>query len=124
MKILIIPADPDASMRWETIGKHDLDAMQALVGGLIQPLDLRDEATMWLNEEGKNFGHRYNTRATDLARQWQVLMHPFQDFIAGDAFLTGPTNDEGDSTDLTDRAVIAFCHVMASNMGDEIASAA
>lgn len=98
-KVLFIPADDDQPVEErEASGLHEY---QALVSGLIQCIEIGAWGDMWLNEEGKyncvdDEGKVIvNRRATVLA---QSNLFP-GDFIAGDAFMTGPCDAEGEMTD-------------------------
>lgn len=93
--VLFIPADLSQPMEIRTI-LPNLNTMQSLVGGLIEAIDVfNPTATLWANEEGKLAQLPQNDRATALA-----LTHNgrFFDFIVGDAFITGLT-DDGDTDD-------------------------
>ena len=73
-----------------------LDEMQGFVGGLIEFVAL-PKGDLIINEEGKLIGLEQNPRATGLA-QGSIMPG---DFIAGDAILVGPADDEGYTTDVT-----------------------
>ncbi len=60
-----------------------LEELQALVGGYIEVVALRDGRLLVLNEEGKLEGFPYNEQATALARD---CLFP-GDFIVGTAVL-------------------------------------
>ena len=114
--VLTIPADVQQPMVHVTIDNGDLRAMQALVGGSIQPMYLPDSAhELIVNEEGKIVAEpTFNVRATDLARQFGGLYHPLRDYVAGDAFLVGPVDPEGNMTGIApDSPTVRFCERMA-----------
>lgn len=93
-KAVVIPVDPtDACTMAEVT---DLASMQTLVGGRIECVVLSDGSDMWINDDGKFNGSVLNVRATILASD--VLFQG--DHIFGDAFITGPTDDEGEHTDV------------------------
>jgi predicted RNA polymerase sigma factor len=76
-----------------------LRALQRGVGGLVQALDLKDDLTMWVNEEGKLQGLPVNENATVIfAARFRAI-----DLIVGDIVLTGGTDDEGEVLGLTDQ---------------------
>ena len=65
-------------------------------------------------------GLDYNVRATDAARQYHGLMHPLRDYVAGDAYVSGPVDRDGHPTSVpTDSHIYKFCRVMATNVGDD-----
>jgi len=99
-KAMIIPADETQPVRFETI--CDLKDMQAIVGGWIEmvPLTLnlagtQHEVSLFCNEEGKLQGLPLNRRATQMAGK---NLRP-GDYLAGDVFLTGVQDENGDETD-------------------------
>jgi hypothetical protein len=98
-KVLFIPADDDQPV--EEREASNLKEYQALVGGLIQCVELPAWGDLWLNEEGKyqcvdEEGRVIvNRRATTLAAG---NLFP-GDFVAGDAFVTGHADAAGEMTD-------------------------
>lgn len=99
-RVLVIPANPTIAVHAATI--DGLESMQALVEGYIEAVDNTDGTwTMWLNEEGKIEGLPHNPRATNLVTN---ALFP-NDYIAGNAFITGPPNNNGDTTSLTDTQI-------------------
>jgi len=98
-KALLIPSD--LSMVCSVVEIDDLASMQALVGGRIECVEHPDWGDLWINEEGKFGEHYINERATDLMRD--ILFEG--DYIAGDAFFTGPTDSEGGNTDVKQELV-------------------
>lgn len=106
--IVVIPADIEKEVGYMTIDSGDLSAMQGLVGGLVQALDLNaQKATMWVNENGKNERLPMNQRGT-MALWMSDPVWRFQDFVSGDVFLTGPANEEGESTPVPDELFQLF----------------
>ena len=61
-----------------------LESMQSIVEGLIQPVDLQEDMTLWVNEEGL-YRDDYNLLASGMANT----------SINGPAFLTGGIDEEG-----------------------------
>lgn len=95
---IVIPADPAEPARLEQLNKRDVDAFCALVGGHLQVLNLeRPAATMYLNDEGKLDGLPYNPRATALLWVHNPDLQG-EDVIAGDAFIVGVPDRQGDDT--------------------------
>jgi|GEM_PF-2989842 len=92
---MVIPADIDLPPQTIQLDNTDLSAYQTLVGGHIQAIHLeRPAATMYLNDEGKLEGLPVNHRATALASVHNSAFRG-QDFIVGDAFVTGPADARG-----------------------------
>ncbi len=90
MKVLIV--EPHKEPYEKDIDKS-LSSMQKVVGGLIEPVDLDENATIVCNEEGKLMGLEGNRRVG-------------RDIIAGTFFIAG-TNDEGEFVSLTDEQLKA-----------------
>jgi hypothetical protein len=63
-----------------------LQSMQEIVEGLIQPVDLTDDMTLWVNEEGM-YRDDYNPLASGIANM------P----LNGPAFITGGIDEEGNT---------------------------
>jgi hypothetical protein len=81
-----------------------LEELQELVGGRVETHTLMREgeaATLWCAEEGKRRGDPMNARATRLAHDWRGIRP--RDHIVGTVVLTGPGDDEGDMTSLSER---------------------
>jgi hypothetical protein len=66
-----------------------LQSMQSIVEGLIQPVDLQEDMTLWVNEEGM-YREDYNALASGIAG-----IH-----LNGPAFITGGVNEEGETMGL------------------------
>ena len=79
------------------IEEDSLKKLQGAVGGWVQAVDLRDDLTLWCNEEGKLVeGMMPNVIGTHLyEKNFGVL-----DVIMGDIVFTGGTDDEGDNLSL------------------------
>jgi hypothetical protein len=74
-----------------------LTQLQEAVGGLIQAVDLREDLTLWCNEEGKLInGMEPNIIGTHL---WEKSFG-MTDIIMGDIVLTGPSDEEGETLPL------------------------
>jgi hypothetical protein len=77
--------------------EHDfLKKMQSAVGGWVQPVDLRDDLTLWCNEEGKLIGLPTNVIGTHM---WEKSFG-MTDVIMGNIVFTGGTDDEGETLSL------------------------
>jgi len=76
---------------------ESLAQLQEAVGGLIQAVDLREDLTLWCNEEGKLInGMEPNVIGTHL---WEKSFG-MTDIIMGDIVLTGPSDEEGETLPL------------------------
>lgn len=61
----------------------ELDELQAIVGGYIEVVNLRDGRLIVMDEEGKLKGKERNNKATDI---FQAAM-PTHDFVVGDVLV-------------------------------------
>lgn len=80
----------------------DFRDFQAAVEGLIEPVKLSDGSTMYVNEEGLVHDLPPNTFAADvcgLGGRSDLLMYG----IRGNVVIVGPLDDDGYSTDVTDK---------------------
>jgi hypothetical protein len=93
MRVAIV--EVDGSIEYKDID-GSLEAMQSIVEGLIQPLDLAPDLTLWVNEEGLLLSKPLNTIATDMAHAYNM-----ESFLVGTAFLTGGVNEEGETMGLS-----------------------
>ena len=74
-----------------------LKKLQGAVGGWVQSVDLRDDLTLWCNEEGKLInGMEVNVIGTHLYEKSYAMT----DIIMGDIVVTGGTDDEGETLSL------------------------
>lgn len=78
-----------------------LKVLQSAVDGWVQPVDLSEEMTMWVNEEGKLIGLILNTKANAIFRETFGAV----DVIMGDVIFTGGVDDEGETMGLTDAQI-------------------
>ena len=99
---IVIPADDEMPLRRQQLDTTNLSAYRGLVEGNLEVLSLEQPAaTMYLNGDGKICQLPVNVRATMLL--WaHVKELRFQDYIAGDVFLTGPVNHDGWDTSVPD----------------------
>jgi hypothetical protein len=72
-----------------------LKSMQEIVEGLIQPVDLAEDMTLWVNEEGL-YRDDYNLLASGIAN-----IH-----LNGPAFLTGGIDEDGNTLGLNPSYVV------------------
>lgn len=75
-----------------------LAVLQESVGGWVQAIDLRQDVTMWCNEEGKLEGLPHNPVGQTL---W-VQAFGATDYIVGDVVFTGGTNEDGETLPLSE----------------------
>lgn len=100
-KALFVPVSGELEV-WEFTGEQEYDVIRKAVGGWIEGVDLpKQQARLWLNEEGKLNGLSVNESATSL---W-VSNYGFTDLIVGDTLITGGIDDEGYTIGLTDEQV-------------------
>ena len=84
-------------------GRDTLTKLQGLVGGLIEAIDLTDNITMWINEEGLFSNMEVNKTASDLydkVLQLHLNYNPSIGNIVGDVVFTGGIDEEGNFTTL------------------------
>jgi hypothetical protein len=87
------------------IGIADLADYQQAVRGHIETISLdTPSSTLYANENGKTNDLAINHRATMLLWAHQRAFR-FFDYIAGDALLVGPIDEQGDDTDVPDQFV-------------------
>jgi hypothetical protein len=114
MRVLIIPVEGPIEDR-QIDGQ--LDDLQALVGGYIEAVALpdfitgADQATAYVNEEGKLDGLAPNFRATDFMVPGVGLM--WGDYIAGPMVLAGFDPETGEHTADIPPAVVRRAHQIA-----------
>lgn len=124
LSAIFIPADEQEPLRLEQFDTDDLDARQRLADGAFEILRLEGPAaTLYVNEDGKLLEMPVNRRATLLL--W-VHNRAFreQDVIAGDAFILGYPDDEGNATTTPQELVDLLLHteryrVLVRNQGEE-----
>ena len=73
-----------------------LKDLQNAVGGWIEAVNLTDNITMWINEEGKLNNLPLNVTATLL---YHTVYGPY-DLIVGNVILTGGPDDDGNTTEI------------------------
>ena len=64
---------------------YKLDELQEICGGYVEPIELDDKRTMWVNEMGKVIGLPYNDEATTIAIESGAISS--EDFILGDVLI-------------------------------------
>ena len=87
------------------------EQLRDAVGGLIQAVDLREDLTLWCNEEGKLInGMEPNIIGTHL---WEKSFG-MTDIIMGDIVLTGPSDEEGETLPLAQTWVTQVQEIAAT----------
>lgn len=92
---IVIPVDPEQSLRREQLSPSDVDAYRTVVGGPLQLVAFdRPPAALYVSEEGKVDGLDINARATVLTWVHNSRLRGY-DIIVGDALLVGPPDTSG-----------------------------
>ena len=85
-------------------GQPGVEWLQSVVGGCFQVVTAQTGLmrkfgiTMWLNEDGKIAELDRNILATAMARACGMIEEA--DYIAGDVVITGPADDDGETTEV------------------------
>ena len=87
------------------IADGSLKKLQSAVDGLIQPINLDADVTMWVNEEGLL---RNDLEMNDIATSLYAQMYEITNPIIGDVVFTGGTDEEGETLGLADDYVDAI----------------
>lgn len=90
--------EPDGTRYVQEFQGNELAILQSVVDGLIEPIDLADKLTMWVNEEGKLIGKTPNPFATEA---W-FRKYDATDIVVGTVAFTGGTDAKGATLGLTD----------------------
>ena len=101
MKALVIKTTGEVKEVEFTQGTA-LSVLQSGVDGWVQAIDLSDDLTLWLNEEGKLVDLPHNIAAQAL---WDSRFGYDTDYLVGDVVLTGGVNEEGETLGLSDEQV-------------------
>lgn len=83
--------------------------LQAQVEGLIEPVTLRTDVTMYVNEEGKFNACGRNTSATILAQHFGAIWR--DDWVSGPVAVVGFDPAEGEHIDLEREFAAQACRV-------------
>jgi len=78
------------------LSENEYTQLHDAVGGLIQPVDLKPDLTLWCNEEGKLISLPLNIIASHM---WERSFGP-TDIILGDCVFTGGTDEDGETMEL------------------------
>jgi hypothetical protein len=106
----IFTIDSDNSQYGQSI-TGNLDDFQKIVKGNVQAIDLRDDLTLWINEEGKLDQLPYNHSATLI---WEAIFGKGTDIIVGNAFFTGGVDDNGNTLGISDEALFFLKKTLAT----------
>jgi hypothetical protein len=90
--------EPDGTRYVQEFQDDELRVLQNVVEGLIEPIDIAHDMTMWVNEEGKLVGKTPNPFAT---ATW-LRKFGLNDIVVGTVAFTGGTDDEGATLGLAD----------------------
>lgn len=107
----------NSKYEFEEIGT-DLAEMQAVVGGLIQPVDLSETLTMWVNEEYVFMPH---LELNPLASAFFQIMAGADYPIYGNVIFTGGTDEDGNLLDLSTEDAIRIKTTASMAYGQWIA---
>jgi hypothetical protein len=78
------------------LSENEYNQLRDAVGGLIQPIDLKPDLTVWLNEEGKLMSLPINLIGTHM---WERSFGQ-TDILVGDIVFTGNSDEEGETLPL------------------------
>lgn len=84
-EVLFVPVTGEAELR--AIRSDDLDAMQKMVGGYIEPVRLNGRSVIYVNEEGRLNGLPLNPRLSLIANM----------DLVGDGFIENPSAEVVDA---------------------------
>ena len=79
------------------LSENEYQQLYEAVGGLIQAVDLKPDLTLWCNEEGKIISLPLNIIASHM---WERSFGQ-TDIILGDCVFTGGTDEDGETTELS-----------------------
>ena len=92
---------PDGTNYIQHFEQAPLRILQGIVEGLIEPIEITQGLTLWVNEEGKLTGKTPNFVATNFyTRKYGVV-----DIVVGTVVFTGGTDEEGETLGLTDETI-------------------
>ena len=124
---LALAIHTDGEVSTFSLPDDELAALQGIVGGWVQCIDLEPTISMWLNDEGKLIGLPHNPVAQEL---WDRRFGPGTDMIVGNVVITGGTDENGDTVGLHEdtcrwllhslREVFAYAGMSAEAIWDEL----
>jgi hypothetical protein len=103
---LVINTNAEVSL--VDFSKDSLKVLQTAVDGLIQPVDLDGNVTMWVNEEGL---FRSDLAVNPIATGIYTQMYDIENPIIGDVVFTGGTDSEGNTLPLGEEEIRVLTEV-------------
>lgn len=97
IRVLLIQPGDDLALTLRV--PAELDTLQALVGGMLEVIAWRGDASFYINEEGKALGLGPNVAGFRLHRTGMFRLMP-GDFLVGPIVITGRPDEEGWDTDV------------------------
>jgi len=92
------------------LSENEYEQLRASVGGLIQPVPLRADLTIIVNEEGKLISMPFNVIGTHI---WEKC-YGATDVVVGDCVFTGPSDEEGETLPLSNAWVVQIQELAAT----------
>ena len=99
---VVIKADGTLERLDLSESEQELKSLQNAVGGYVQVIELEDDFTMWVNEEGKLLNLPVNEIATVI---WEVRFGLDTDIICGDVVFTGGMDEDGETLTISEANV-------------------
>jgi hypothetical protein len=96
---VVIKADGTLERLDLSVSEQELKSLQNAVGGYVQVIELEDDFTMWVNEEGKLLNLPVNEIATVI---WEVRFGIGTDIICGDVVFTGGMDEDGETLTISE----------------------
>jgi hypothetical protein len=96
---VVIKADGTLERLDLSVSEQELKSLQKAVGGYVQVIELEEDFTMWVNEEGKLLGLEENKIATVI---WEVRFGLDTDIICGDVVFTGGMDEDGETLTISE----------------------
>jgi len=105
MSKLAVMITPEFNLVEMDIEDNELQQLQGAVDGLIQPVDIDPNTTMWVNEEGLL---REDLEVNHLANGIYAEVFGEQPFLRGNAVFTGGTDEDGNTMALSQKHLEAL----------------
>lgn len=105
MSKLAVKLTPEFELVEMDIEDNELNQLQDAVDGLIQPVDIDSNTTMWVNEEGLL---RDDLELNHLANGIYAEVFGEQPFLRGNAVFTGGTDEDGNTIALSQKHLEAL----------------
>lgn len=105
IKCLVIPADNQLPIRTEEFERDDLAAMQRLVGGYLEVINLDNPpCSLFMNEDGRFLRRPANERATLILQVGKPAFIGAEPLV-GDCLIVGAPDGRGNDTTVPDELV-------------------